>query len=290
MEAKESEAWGMLRIVFDLRDASLNERAFAEHLSAEAAKIAVKDIVIDIRWQNGTPNIQAAVLSTQNLKIDRIDFVAVGTRCHSCNRMLTSGSAYIVRAGIDEHPYGPTCVGKKIPDYRKQQYPDFTRASNTQLAEGETKRAKKNTINESTTIEEEYLRLRYEKLSVFAIPGFEPLNAVYERYKESETLSNDDQRFVSNFLNRRHSSSTHRELSHENLQACYAYDHWLGVAVAYLPEEKRGYLLNIQKNLRENLYLTAGQIAGANKWLSRIENMPELDAAPFAWVVAKKAS
>lgn len=251
---------------------------------AEVVKAASNGIGdVDVRVitpQQGT----GAKRLTGVLKVDRLDFVAASTRCFACHRPLTSGTAYLVKTpeGI-EHPYGPTCVEKRVPGAKNQIYPDFTRASRNPPSEGSTK---KRLIRKSNNIvlhlEEEYLRLRYEKLHGFSIPGFELLDGVYSRYKENDVLAGSDREFVKKLI-AKIPTSKFPGLSMENLQACYAYGHCLSHAIATLPENKRDFLSKLLGDLQSKLYLTDHQVDAANRWLSKFSDLPELDATPFKW-------
>lgn len=217
-------------------------------------------------------------------RVDRIDFVAVGAKCFHCHRPLTSGTGYWVKF-IDgsEHPFGGTCVSKFFPKGKLQAH-DFTRAaaSSAPTEDGAVQQAGSVSVH-TTPIEEEYMRLRYERMADFAIPiGFKPLDQIYDKMKDSGCLDDADRLFVGKLLARMPESKI-PGLSLENLQACYAYNHCLSQAINQLPVEKREYLLRLQSSLKKNLYLTTGQIEAANKWLLNIKGIPVLDPAPFAW-------
>jgi hypothetical protein len=136
-------------------------------------------------------------------------------------------------------------------------------------------------------IEEEYLRLRYERMDGFKIPGWPPLDGLYEKIKRSEALDDVDRLFIRKMLEKMPNSKM-PGLSMGNLQACYAYSHCLNQAIALLPEDKREYLTKLHSDLRKKLYLTTAQIAAANKWLTNIKGVPTLDPGAFAWAEGVK--
>lgn len=276
----------MIGITVDLTNADDEESLLAVRLidiMKRYAAPALLDINV-VTYPDLKPAIET-LPANDDYVVDRLDFVTAGTRCSACKRPLTSGSAYIIK-GPDgqEHPFGPKCISRKAPRYRDQIFPDLTRASKSLPSENETGEqgaSRKTSIDFSATAEEEYLRLRFEKMAGFNIPAFEPLKKVYERYTQEGNLSDSDRQFVYRLL--QNVSTKRPELSAENMQACYAFDHWLSESIKKLPEEHRAYLVSIQSSLRKRLYLTSGQVSGANKWLAKLEGMPELDPAPFAW-------
>lgn len=216
--------------------------------------------------------------------VARIDFVEVGTRCHSCRHPLTSGSAYIVRESDDsEYPYGPSCIKRRVPDFKLHSYPDFTRASKVAPGEGERVEAAKEPDTVSVLVEEEYLQLRYQKLQHFKIQSYELLDKAYTRYLNEGILSGEDRLMITRLLKKLPTSKL-PGLSLSNLQACYAYDHWLTEAIGKLQEGKQDYLTELRSALRNRLFLTSGQVGAANKWLEKLK-MPALDPSPFSWAI-----
>ncbi|WP_265555327.1 hypothetical protein [Trichlorobacter lovleyi] len=255
---------------------------------AEVVKAASKGIgTVEVSVEHPHKGAVARQL-TGVLRVDRLDFVPASTRCFACHRPLTSGTAYIVKtpAGA-EHPYGPTCVERRVPGAKNQVYPDFTRASRNPPSEGVSlKRASSKVKRSQFSFEEEYLILRYEKLRGFSIPGFELLDGVFNRYKEGGALSDHDRDFVKKLM-AKIPASKFPGLSMENLQACYAYSHCLSQAILMLPEDKRNFLSKLLADLQTKLYLTDHQVEAANRWLTKFSEFPELDAAPFEWAKHK---
>lgn len=297
----------MIRVIFDLSDANMNEQLLAERLMEDVALTAsektIRVMVIKpqslekaIHGDQSLPSpleqnpqtISSAPKFPQlNGVVDRIDFISADARCHVCQRPLTSGSAYIIKSDDgSEHPCGPTCVTKVVPDLNLQQFPDFTRAAKTLPGEErQEERMRSDDRQVSPPPEEEYLRLRYEQLNGFNIPSFTPLDEIYGRFKK-DGLSAKDREFIKHLLEKMPNSKL-PGLSLENLQACYAYHFWLAKAIDLLPADKRDYLAKLLEDLKKKFYLSEKQVDAANNWLRKMEGMPVLDPAPFSWALKK---
>lgn len=293
----------MIRVIFDLSDANKNEQLLAERLMEDLALTAsektIRVMVIkpqqaeDAVFGEKAPSTETKAQTSSpgqkalNLKgvVDRIDFISADARCHVCQRPLTSGSAYIIKTSEgDEHPCGPTCVTKVVPDIHLQQFPDFTRAAKTLPVEGiQEKRIRPEENQSPPQPEEEYLRLRYEQLKGFNIPPFPPLDEIYDRFKK-DGLSGKERQFIKNLLDKMPNSKL-PGLSLENLQACYAYHFWLTKAIELLPADKRDYLTKLVEDLKKKFFLSGKQVEAANNWLRKMEGMPVLDPAPFGWAL-----
>lgn len=273
----------MLTITIDSRHATPADLAFAAR-AAKLLRSAPAGVVIELfEVKPERPTV---------FVVDRIDFVPPDTRCLVCHRPLNSGSAYIVKDDQGaESPCGPSCLLKLVPDYRSHHIPDFTKAS--RVLPSETGRHHESHARPITAkcdqVEEEYLRLRYEKMQGFSIPDFDKLHEVYGRLCVGGCLGDDDRSFVQRLLERM-PTAKFPGLSLENLQACYAYDHWLGIAIESLPETKREYLTKLRQDLRRRLFLTPVQVEAANKWLTKIPGVPELDPVPFKWAADRSAA
>lgn len=276
----------MIRVTFDYSRAIPGEedvvRRLAGILEQNARKGEITVCFVD-EVQSAVPTTDSPGTAPPEYSlVDRLDFVPVGTKCFHCQRTLRSGTGYWVKfKDGSEQPFGGTCVLKYFPK-EKTAVHNFTRATGTNIGEAGGKDEGLAKTAYLPPAEEEYLRLRYERLEGFSIPGFALLDAIYSKM-QSGGLDDTDRRFVRKIMDKMLSSPKGQGLSPENLQACYAYSHCLNQAVGHLPEEKREYLQKLMVDLKKRLYLTAGQIEAANKWLAKIKGMPVLDPAPFAW-------
>jgi hypothetical protein len=268
----------MIKVIFDLTEMKESEKDLATGIINDFQMSAPVDLVTieTIRQRHQSAG------NAPHMSVDRIDFVTADTKCFQCGHMLTSGSAYIVRDHDGkEHACGPKCVEKITKGLPPARIPDFTRGSTLTPGEDGSK-AKRKKETAPAWIEEEYLLLRYEKLPGFNLKPFPPLEEKYMLLKANRALSDIDRKFIHNLLAK---LPLTKMASHslENLQTCYAYQYWLKKASKTLQPDKRGYLDKLIEDLQARLSLTPRQIEGANKWLSHLDGMPELDPAPFAW-------
>jgi hypothetical protein len=282
----------MIKIIFDLSQAVDNDQALAKRLAGMLQK-SVRMGAVEIEFANVPEHAPAVPVEQQDSYIsmpvvgtvDRIDFVPLGSKCFHCHRPLTSGTGYWVKfPSAEEKPFGGTCVAKYFPSIKSAKVPNFTRAAFCNPNEdGTTEVAVKTAPTKPVClIEEEYIRLRYERMPEFNIPKFPPLDARYEKLRSGKGFEESDQIFIRNLLDKLPASKM-PGLSLENLQTCYAYAHCLTQAIESLPEDKRDYLAKLRSDLQKKLYLTGPQIEAANKWLAKIKGVPVLDAAPFSW-------
>jgi len=226
-------------------------------------------------------------------RISRIDFIPAGRRCSFCSRELKSRVAYVL---LDERGgeclSGPTCLSNHAKvDKSKETYPNFTKACKGEMSDHkEAKTPAKREASGKVKAQEgnqeiEYLLLRFRMLGSFPGMRIKSLEEVYERYMRDGRLNDDDQLHVSRLIAK--VSKERPEYSPKNLNACYAYSHWIKVALEGLPVEKQGFLRQILFSLMKNLYLSPSQAGAVNKWFAKIEGAPALD--PEAFVPACKA-
>lgn len=217
-------------------------------------------------------------------RIDRIDFIPAGKRCAFCSRELTSRVAYVLRdEGGAEFLSGPTCLltHAKV-DKSKETYPNFAKACQEELA-GHKEPGKGKVKGKEGNETIEYLVLRFRLLSAFQGMKIRSLEDVYARYVKGQ-LTEDDRTHLSRLIAK--VAKERPEYSPKNLMACYAYSHWIKVALEDLPADKQGFLRQMLFALMKNLYLSPAQAAAVNKWFVKIEGAPVLD--PDAFVPAQQ--
>lgn len=220
-------------------------------------------------------------------KIDRIDFIPAGKRCNFCSRVLTSRVAYILRdENGKECLSGPTCLSTHAKvDKSKEAYPNFTKACKGEMSDHrDAKPAPKREASGKPKVKEgneeiEYLLLRFRQLGSFPGMRIKSLEDVYERYIRTSQLTPDDRLHISRLIAK--VSKERPEYSPKNLTACYAYSHWIKVALEGLPADKQGFLRQMLFALIKNLYLSPAQAAAVNKWFVKIEGAPVLDPEAF---------
>jgi len=235
-------------------------------------------------------------------RIDRIDFIAAGMRCRFCSRELKSRVAFILRdAEGKECLCGPTCLSThaKIDKSKTEAFPNFTKAclgdvtANKEKApthepkkDGEQKARSGARKVQVGSEEIEYLVLRFRLLSGFAGMKIKSLEDVYGRYMKG-LITTDDRTHLTRLIAK--VRAERKEYSPENLSACYAYSHWIKIALQDLPAEKQGFLRQMLFTIYEKFYLSPGQATAVNRWLAKIEGMPALDPGAFVAAKAKQS-
>lgn len=217
--------------------------------------------------------------------IDRIDFIPAGKRCNFCSRELKSRVSYILRDEKGtEFLSGPTCLTTHAKvDKSKETYPNFAKACQGDMAdhkepkkEGERKpRSKTKEGNEAI----EYLVLRFRLLGSFPGMRIKSLEEMYERYVKGGQLTEDDRKHLGRLIAK--VTNERPEYSPRNLTACYAYSHWIKIALQDLPADKQSFLRSMLFAINKNLYLSPAQAAAVNRWFVKIEGAPALDPAAF---------
>lgn len=219
-------------------------------------------------------------------RIDRIDFVPAGRRCAFCSRQLSSRVAYVLRDEKGgEWLSGPTCLSTHAKiDKSKETYPNFAKACKGEIGDHKDgkpapQRAASTKSKAEGSLEIEYLVLRFRLLG--SLPGMKikSLDDAYQRYIRTGQITDDDQLHIARLIAK--VSKERPEYSPKNLTACYAYSHWIKVALEDLPVEKQGFLRQILFTLTKNLYLSPAQAAAVNKWFVKIEGAPVLDSEAF---------
>lgn len=218
----------------------------------------------------------------------RKDF-AFDVRCHAnCGHKLRSNVATILRdENGKEYPFGKTCARKQLDAAGIEQLrrsPDFTKAAPGQEREGGPRNPGDRTGGEARDDETvkfrravTYLLLRQDRLA--HVPGahYDVLEQYHTAYLAERTFSEAAIRHITN-IERKAASGKY---GFDNLQAVYAFDQCIGRAIHEVPEDRRGFLTDIQQYLRDNLYLTQGQVNGLDQWLRRIDGYLPLDSSKF---------
>lgn len=221
-------------------------------------------------------------------RIDRLDFIPAGRRCSFCSRILTSRVAYILRDDKKEGEWlsGPTClITHAKVDKGKQNYPNFTKACKGEMSDHqdikpEKKKPREKKVKPQEGNQEiEYLILRFRLLANLPGMKIKNLEGVHERYTRDGQLTPEDRQHVARLIAK--VSKERPEYSPKNLTACYAYSHWIKVALEGLPAEKQSFLRQMLFLVMKNLYLSPAQASAVNKWFVKIEGAPVLDPEAF---------
>jgi len=213
-------------------------------------------------------------------RIDRIDFIPSGKRCAFCSRELTSRVAYVLRDDNGkEWLSGPACLSihAKV-DKSKETYPNFAKACKGEMADHKEPKKEKEKKTKEGDAEVEYLVLRFRLLGTFPGMKIRTLDEVYDRYVKGK-LTEDDRKHLGRLIAK--VTKERPEYSPKNLMACYAYSHWIKVALEGLPTEKQSFLRQMLFALMKNLYLSPAQAAAVNRWFVKIEGAPVLDPEGF---------
>ncbi|WP_141400362.1 hypothetical protein [Magnetospirillum sp. 15-1] len=218
----------------------------------------------------------------------RKDF-AFDVQCHAkCGHTLKSNVATIL---CDEHgteyPFGPTCARNHLDEdgaAQLRRIPDFTKAAPGQDREG-GKRVDGEHSGGGVRDDEAakfkrivtYMLLRQERLA--HIPGaqLDVLGQYHAAYLEEGALSDDAVRHIGNIEKK----TAGGRYGYNNLQTVYAFDRCIERAIRGIPEDRRSFVGDILRYLRDNLYLTQKQIDGLDKWLKRIDGYLPLDPSGF---------
>ncbi|WP_224962830.1 hypothetical protein [Geomonas subterranea] len=195
--------------------------------------------------------------------------------------------AYILRdQGGKEHLSGPTCLSTHAKvDKSTQTYPNFAKACKGGVSDHkDSSSAPKKECGKEDGLKEgdpetEYLVLRFRLLGNFPGMRVKTLENAYSRYLRDGQLTADDRQHITRLIAK--VSKERPEYSPKNLTACYAYSHWIKVALEGLSVDKQGFLRQMLLSVMKNLYLSPAQAAAVNKWFVKIEGAPVLDPEAF---------
>ena len=212
--------------------------------------------------------------------------------CPFCNRVLEIGIALILRHKESGSMCGagPEC-GPKRADNPKG-YPDFTRGSVAEAAGGKCDKSSPGGRRGSYDAEWnegakdlaraiEYLELRQLRLKDFGNFKSPALAPLLDKHLQGSL----DARDVAKILHfAQNAKSKDPMLSLANLQACYAFDHWLERAIG--KSRRDGKDSSDPQELRVKLckwgYLTAWQVNQAKDCFEKLSRVPRLRSGTFA--------
>ena len=122
-----------------------------------------------------------------------------------------------------------------------------------------------------------YLLLRQARLAHIPRAGYQEFVQYAEAYQEPHALPDAAVDHILN-VERRQARS---QYGFDNLQAVYAYDQHIERALSRPGDG--AFLRNVQRKLRNRLYLTQAQAQGVENWLKNIPGYRPLSPQGFAW-------
>lgn len=221
-------------------------------------------------------------------RIDRIDYVHDAI-CGKCERILTSGTAYIViNEEGNEIPHGKKCA-TDVAGKPSSPVPNFTKASIVvpgDGGEGGGGGIRKPTSDAQRYAQAvEYIRLRIEGLEGFKVAPPAKAVDIYNELKadgfDLDKVDTGKLNYLWNLMEKCRKEVP--KLSPQYLQACYAFNYWLEKGAAKIAkEEGREFCRSVQAYLQDKRYLSEAQISGANKWFQFLDGIPELKSDVFS--------
>ncbi|WP_370601787.1 hypothetical protein [Pseudomonas nitroreducens] len=241
----------------------------------------------------------------------RRDFLPSDATCVFCHRPLHSEQGIVIADGDGTEAYtGPSCAKKHLgqPEERLLDVTSLallvvadepaaadpasapTPSQNSVPNDGAESKARTATSRPPLPPLDavvQYVRFRCELMTDFKFAVSKTLKQAHDEYKATGAISEGVEKMVAGAM--RNASTDNTVLSPANVKLCIGFDHWLKEAVQYTSVERREFLESMLFSLHRYWSLSAGQIAGINKWGAHVrkrhDDFPLLDENVFAGVV-----
>ena len=209
-------------------------------------------------------------------KIIKRDLIREIRKCDLCLRSLNSFKAYFLEDAITGKIIlaGPKCALNNINEGESlADFPDFTNFTTTLQTHdggGHGSSGREDTVDNAKQRALEYLILREELLPKELKYSYHVLAKLYQKNK-LEGLSSDDVKHINHI-----ETKAPEDLKLSHLKKIYNYLFWIDVAISRIPEDKASYLIDVRKSIIKYKNITENQKKAINKWLKRIDGVPQL--------------
>jgi len=209
------------------------------------------------------------------MRIISIDFVETDTCCF-CKQKLPTQIGYIIELDNSEiSQCGPTCVKKHFTN--TENVPNLTMASLDHNSEksNEANTGEKHIKKTKNNQELAYLHLRCKYLNDFDESNRIKFNFLMDIFNKNPFEINDKDKIS---IRKTMDSMKDTKLSYKNMMACYMAKRILNMWIKKSPDD---YAISLLRQLKEKCYLTEAQVIGANKWINKMEKIPNINGEWF---------
>lgn len=235
-------------------------------------------------------------------RIDRIESGEV--HCIFCSRPLRSERLLVIKDeyGIEAYA-GPACAKKHLGSPSEPlidlsriamlvacKEPQIEPTEPSEPSENKQKKLGHRISHLEVDEPAHYLRLRVEYMDGFTGNANQRLRELYQGLNSASGLSEDGRLYIERLLAK--SNANNLIYSYRNVERCIGAAYWLNIAIQHTNPDRRGFLEQMARSLREHWRLSVKQIEAINRWgvgiRKVIQTFPALDSSAFEGVVAPR--